>query len=210
MSEQLEYLSSGYQRFRKKYFDKDDEIFKSLKSGQNPKTLIIACSDSRVDPAILMDCEPGDLFVVRNVANLVPPYEAGDEGYHGTSAALEFGVCGLNVENIVVLGHSMCGGITSLYEKEEKLANREFVNKWMDIVGDISLDKSIDQSQDKSIKANQCSKLAILKSLANLTTFPWIKEKIKNKELMLHGWYFDIKTGKIEVSDKVSQEFKEL
>jgi len=206
----LDILKSGYQRFRQKYFEGSDETFKHLKTGQNPKTLIIACSDSRVDPAIIMDCEPGDLFVVRNVANLVPPFENAKDSYHGTSAALEFGVCGLNVENIVVLGHSMCGGITSLFQRDQNLENRDFVNKWMEIASNIHEDKSIDQDEEIEVKADKCSKLGIAKSLENLLTFSWIKERVEKNQLLIHGWYFDIRTGKIEAFDKESNSFKEL
>ncbi len=209
MDNKLEYLQSGYHRFRQKYFQKDNPTFKKLKTGQKPKTLVIACSDSRVDPTIIMDCAPGDLFVVRNVANLVPPYKDNDH-YHGTSAALEFGVCGLNVQNIIVLGHSLCGGITSLFEKDKQIENRNFVNKWMNIAGDIHNHNSINQDTPLEIKADQCSKLAITKSLDNLMTFPWIKERANNKKLLIHGWYFDIRTGKIEFFDKNSDQFKEL
>ena len=99
-----------FRQFHKDYFLGDQALFTSLSQGQKPSTLVIACSDSRVDPAIVMNAKPGDLFVVRNVANLVPPYEKGG-GYHGVSAALEFAVCGLNVENIIVMGHRQCGGI---------------------------------------------------------------------------------------------------
>lgn len=207
----IDYLESGYKRFRTKYFeDENNQAFKHLKTGQSPKTLVIACSDSRVDPALLMDCAPGDLFVVRNVANLVPPFEDAKESYHGTSAALEFGTCGLQVENILILGHSMCGGITSLFQKDQNIENRDFVNKWMEITGNITNHKSIDPNEELGIKADKCSRLGIKKSLDNLLTFPFINERVQSNKLQLHGWYFDIRTGKIEAFDKESDSFKEL
>lgn len=210
-NQKLEYLKAGYSRFRQKYFIEDNHTFDDLKSGQNPATLVIACSDSRVDPAIIMDCAPGDLFVIRNVANLVPPCESNSTGYHGTSAALEFGVTGLKVKNIIVLGHSMCGGITSLFHKKNsKSGNKSFVDKWMEIAANVHEDHSIDINQDISHKADQCSQLAIVQSLKNLMTFPWIKEAVEAEELMIHGWYFDIETGKINSFDKKSNQFTEL
>ena len=103
-------LIAGFRHFQGNYFHGDNELFSQLKNGQQPKTLVISCSDSRVDPSLLTGAEPGDLFVIRNVANLVPPYEP-DARYHGVSAALEYAVCQLQVEHIIVLGHSQCGGI---------------------------------------------------------------------------------------------------
>lgn len=111
MPKEIDRLVRGYQAFRSHYFNRDNPIFEKLVyHGQHPKALMIACSDSRVDPAIIMNAQPGDLFIIRNVANLVPPYED-DDTYHGTSAALEFGVCILNIRHIVIFGHTQCGGI---------------------------------------------------------------------------------------------------
>ncbi len=209
--EELKYLKSGYQRFREKYFKNENTIFQNLAISQNPKALIIGCSDSRVDPAIIMDCKPGDLFLVRNVANLVPPYEAPDNGYHGTSAALEFGVCHLEVEQIIIIGHSSCGGIASLFENN-KQNNQDltFINKWMDLVANLCHHDSIDEIHDQKNKINQCSKLAIINSLANLKSFPWIKSRINDGKLNIHGWYFNIKTGTIEQYDSKLDKFQEL
>ncbi len=210
-NKKLEHLKAGYHRFRSKYFTtSDNKTFENLRTGQSPNTLVIACSDSRVDPAIIMDCVPGDLFVVRNVANLVPPCESSSIGYHGTSAALEFGVTGLKVKNILVLGHSMCGGISSLFNKNNKEQNKSFVDKWMEIASGTCNDQSIHQIEDLSQKIDHCSKLAIIKSLKNLMSFPWIKEGVEKKELIIHGWYFDIKTGQIHCFDEKLNQFIEL
>src|SRR5690606_17630145 len=129
----MEKLVEGYQRFHDHYFAAEGrQIFAELTLGQNPGTLVIACSDSRVDPAIVMDCKPGDLFVVRNVANLVPPYEKGG-GYHGVSAALEFAVCTLRVENIIVQGHRQCGGIKALFDGIPEGQGGEFIKPWVNM-----------------------------------------------------------------------------
>ncbi len=122
----------GFRRFQENYFGENRELYEELRRGQWPSVLVIACCDARVDPAILMDCRPGDLFVVRNVANLVPPYELGG-GRHGVSAALEFSVCVLGVEHIVVLGHSHCGGVKALLEGGSGCQGGEFISGWMSI-----------------------------------------------------------------------------
>ena len=114
MKKALQKILRGYSQFRKKYATGDQSIMQYLAThGQKPETMVIACCDSRVDPSLILQCDPGDLFVVRNVANIVPPYEC-DEKHHGTSAALEFGVCYLQVKHIIILGHSQCGGIDAL------------------------------------------------------------------------------------------------
>ena len=165
-----ENLLAGFKGFQKEYFEGDNRLYASMKNGQPAKTLMIACCDSRVDPAILTGCNPGDLFIVRNVANLIPP--CGDDGhYHGTSAALEFAVNSLNVENIIIMGHANCGGINALWE------------------GDGGL------SPEKQLIA--CEQEAILVSLENLLSFSFIKERVELGVLSIHGWYFDIKGGDI-------------
>jgi len=127
-------LIDGFVRFRERHFARDDGLFRQLVAqGQTPKTLVVACCDSRVDPALVLDCAPGDLFVIRNVANLVPPSE-GRVGHHGTSAALEFGVRNLGVEHIIVLGHAHCGGIQALVETGGINNPDSFIEDWMHLV----------------------------------------------------------------------------
>lgn len=130
MSEEIKYIIDGYKKFRQKYFDGNNSIFEDLKNGQNPKILVIACSDSRVDPTIILNCKPGDLFVVRNVANLVPPYE-NDDGHHGTSAALEFAVCGLNVNTSLYLVTAVVVELTPLLATQLKCKKKtSSANGW--------------------------------------------------------------------------------
>ncbi|MES2677374.1 MAG: carbonic anhydrase [Pseudomonadota bacterium] len=210
MSENLEYVIAGYKKFRQKYFQSDNQLYEDLKNGQSPKILVIACSDSRVDPAIILNCKPGDLFVVRNVANLVPPYE-NDSGHHGTSAALEFAVLSLGIKHIIILGHSSCGGIQALVQDPSKMQEENFISRWMEIAQP-ALQKTLENYPHQSIEkqVGNCAKFALINSLNNLFTFPWIKEKVASKELFLHSWYFNIDSGIIEEFDSKTENFTEL
>jgi len=187
MKGSLQKLLGGYREFRDKYAHDDQSIMRSLSdNGQQPEVMIIACCDSRVDPALILQCDPGDLFVVRNVANIVPPYEK-DEMHHGTSAALEFGICYLNVKHLILLGHSQCGGIQALLYGSTATQN-DFISNW------VSLAKTADNAEQDP---NEYSKLALNQSYRHCLTFPWIKEKVDSQELHIHRWYFDIKHGQI-------------
>jgi carbonic anhydrase len=204
-------LIKGYQKFRKQYFSGNNSVFEELvRFGQSPKALIIACSDSRVDPALVMNCEPGDLFVVRNVANLVPPYQD-DNTYHGTSAALEFAVKGLAIHHIIVFGHSQCGGISALMEQETITHSQGFVAKWMDLASS-AYEKTCQDHPEATLeeKAEYCGHYAIINSLNNLMTFPWIQKGVEQKTLFIHGWFFNLSTGMINAYDFQSGQFEEL
>ena len=190
----------GFKQFQKNYFCGSDTLFSSLAQGQSPSTMVIACSDSRVDPAILTGCAPGELFIVRNVANLVPPYQP-DPGHHGVSAALEFAVKHLKVENIIVLGHGSCGGITSLLEHggvppEEIDQPSEFISQWVQI-GEPARQRVREElaGQPAGVVQQACEQAAIQVSLENLLTFPWVKQRADAGNLQLYGWYFDLETG---------------
>jgi carbonic anhydrase len=201
---------SGFKRFQQNYFGRDQELFGELKQGQNPSAMVIACSDSRVDPAILTDCQPGDIFVVRNVANLVPPYEKG-AGLHGVSTALEFGVTALGVEHIIVLGHRKCGGIQALMKDVDISKKGEFIGNWMNIAQrakDRVLADLPQASAEEQLCA--CEEAAILVSLENLLTFPWIRERVQNGSLVLHGWCFDIDHGNMIAYNPYNGRFEPL
>jgi carbonic anhydrase len=210
MSGEIKYIIDGYKKFRQKYFDGDHSVFEDLKNGQHPKVLVIACSDSRVDPAIILNCKPGDLFVIRNVANLVPPCE-NDDSHHGTSAALEFAVCGLEVKHIIIFGHSSCGGVTSLFTNSDHLQKKNFISRWMKIAQP-AYQKTIQNYPNASIdeKVSNCAHFALINSLKNLHSFPWIKSKVEASELSLHSWYFNIETGIIEEFRPESDSFEDL
>lgn len=203
-------LIEGFSRFRKRHFAQNDALFRDLVAqGQTPKTLVVACCDSRVDPALVLDCAPGDLFVIRNVANLVPPAE--NQGhYHGTSAALEFGVRKLNVGHIIVLGHAHCGGIHALMESD--LQNEDaFISEWMGIA-DAARERVSREFAGAGNAARQraCEQQAILVSLENLMTFPWIRERVEQGTLALHGWYFDIEHGELLGYNATAGRFETL
>jgi carbonic anhydrase len=187
---------SGFRQFQRTYFCAGNDFFESLKNNQRPKSLVIACSDSRVDPAILTGCEPGDMFVVRNVANLVPPYEI-DAGHHGVSAALEYGVKVLQVEHVIVLGHSCCGGIQALMAPDRE-ALGEFIAPWVSIA-DTALHEVVRDLRGKPepVRQRACEQASILVSLENLLTFPWLRDRVAAGGLYLHGWYFDLDKGEL-------------
>ena len=196
---------TGFKQFQRSYFGENQELFDKLKQSQQPRAMIVSCCDSRVDPAILTSSEPGDLFVVRNVANLIPPCED-DVGHHGISAALEFGVCSLGVEHIIVLGHSQCGGIRALMEDSYGSEEGGFIAEWMSIA-EPAREKVRRELPHKPIdlQAQACEQAAILLSLENLLSFPWIAQRVNNRTLSLHGWYFDMSQGELLGFDAVSQ-----
>jgi carbonic anhydrase len=201
---------TGFKRFQKNYFGANNTLFDQLKQGQRPGTMVISCSDSRVDPAILTDCQPGEMFVVRNVANLVPPYEKG-AGLHGVSTALEFGVRSLEVEHIIILGHRQCGGIRALMQDGTPESKGEFIGNWVNIASRAKervLAEMPTASQDERLCA--CEQASILVSLENLLTFPWLKERVEQGKLMLHGWLFDIGEGEILAYDAENGKFEPL
>ena len=187
----LERLLDGYRRFRADVWPGERARYETLAlKGQRPQTLVISCSDSRVDPQTVFGAGPGELFVVRNVAGLVPPYRP-DPGYHGTSAALEFGVRVLKVARIVVLGHAQCGGVRAMVEGAP--GARDFVEPWMAIAESALRNIPKDMAQDDIL--DHCETAVVRLSLANLATFPWIAEAMAAGRLELHGFRFDIHTG---------------
>jgi carbonic anhydrase len=194
----IDRLLAGFRGFRSHYYERRPQLFESLQQGQNPEVMVIACSDSRVDPAILTQSEPGELFVVRNVANIVPPFKP-DGLHHGTSAALEFAVRDLGVSHIIILGHSQCGGIQGLVQGlGGQGSKRDFIGPWMSIVGGacahhVATGKDSDDQQD----LREVEQASIRVSMANLATYPWIREKVERKELGLYGWWFEMGAGKL-------------
>jgi carbonic anhydrase len=205
-------LIEGFQRFRAHHYERDGTPFRELVSqGQAPKIMVIACCDSRVDPAIILDCDPGDLFVVRNVANLVPPCEQGG-GYHGTSAALEFAVRCLNVEHVVVMGHEHCGGIRALLGNIRFEDNAgQFITPWMSIAEEARREVAASHAADDAdARAAACEQSAVRISLRNLMTFPFVREAVTAGRLQLHGWYFDLDQGQLRGYDSATGRFELL
>ena len=203
-------LIHGFRSFRDTYFSGDAELFEQLKHGQNPRILVIACSDSRVDPALLTRSAPGDLFVIRNVANLVPPYEP-DTRHHGVSAALEYAVNALEVEHIIVLGHSDCGGIHALLKRTPEKPAGEFLEQWLDLAEPARravLERLPDA--DGATRHRACEEASLVLALENLLTFPWVRQRVEAGTLSLHAWYFVIATGHLFGYDRESCEFRTL
>ena len=207
----IEDLLTGFDRFRRRYFEDDRSLYERLtRRGQAPKIMVIACCDSRVDPAIVMDCDPGDLFVVRNVANLVPPCETSG-GYHGTSAALEFAVRCLNVQHVIVMGHAHCGGIRALLgDVQFDDGASQFVQPWMLIAEQARRVALAGEHADSDMRDVACEQEAIRISLGNLTSFPFVRDAITAGRLQCHGWYFDIDHGCLHGVDPTTGDFTPL
>ncbi len=186
-------LIEGYRRFRAETWPTERARYEKLAlAGQRPGTLVVACSDSRVDPATVFGAGPGELFAVRNVAGLVPPWTP-DAGYHGTSAALEFGVRVLKVSRIVVLGHARCGGVQAMVEGAP-LGAQDFVEPWMQIAAPVLAHKP-DAGADADARLTHYETEVVRLSLENLLTFPWIAGPVSAGTLQIEGFRFDIHTG---------------
>src|SRR5882757_2075445 len=191
-------LLDGYRTFTTQRLPTEQSRYRELSErGQSPETMLIGCSDSRVSPEVIFDAGPGELFVVRNVANLVPVYQP-DTGTHGVSAALEYAVNVLKVKHIVVLGHAQCGGI------------RAFIDKWMQMF--IKPGEVVEQRQHESMQdfVVRIEKAAVFRSLENLMTFPFVRDRVERGEMQLHGAFFGVAEGSLFVLDQVAKEFRSV
>ena len=205
----LKKLIDGYRRFRDTDWPQERERWSELAEGQSPKVMVIACSDSRVDPAQIFNTSPGEIFVVRNVANLAPPYETSG-GLHGVSAALEFAVTQLEVEEILVLGHGSCGGcaaaLTGQFDDAEP-GEGHFIADW---VRQLHGARDVVRARHPDLTADAIREMeweAVKLSLANLRTFPWIAAREKNGRLKLHGAHFSIAEGRLYLLDEAEETF---
>ncbi|THF50288.1 carbonic anhydrase [Allorhizobium terrae] len=204
-------LLTGYRNFMSgRYVDERGRYRALAEQGQSPQTMIVACCDSRSAPETIFDCGPGELFVVRNVANMVPPYEP-DGQYHSTSAALEFAVQSLKVKNIIVMGHGRCGGIrAALDPNAEPLSPGDFIGKWMNLVK-----PAAEQLQNASVmtdaeRQTAMERISIRNSIENLRTFPYVRALEEAGEIAIHGAWFDISNGELWVMDSETRDFKRL
>ena len=194
----VEELVNGFKNFRKSYFDKRSKVLQQLaEKGQSPQTMVICCSDSRVEPSILFGTGPGDLFVVRNVANLVPPFTSKDNVSIGS--ALEYAVKILRVKDIIVLGHAHCGGVAALCksinnEKEGEITDNptDFIKSWVDIAKP-ALSKTYLDHKDENIEVNS-ERAVVLYSYNNLLTYPWLNDAVNKNSLEIHAWWLDFKS----------------
>jgi len=201
-------LADGYWRFRRDRHGPDKGRYRQLADlGQSPTAMVIACCDARVDVSAIFDAEPGALFIVRNVANLVPPYEP--EGkYHGTSAAVEYAALVLQVPNIIVLGHSHCGGVAAYRERLKGIADdTSFIGRWLTLLDGLKVQDADAGAYDRETAFELAG---IRQSLANLRTFPALKEREAEGLLTLHGLHFDIGSGAVIELDEIADSFAAL
>jgi carbonic anhydrase len=203
-------LIEGYRRFRETGWAHERERWSRLAEGQSPKVMVIACSDSRVDPGQILDANPGEIFVVRNVANLAPPFER-TPGHHGVSAALEFAVTQLEVEELLVMGHGSCGGcaaaLTGQFDDADHGAGH-FIAAWVDLLRG-ARDKVRGSHAELDGEAFLAMEFEAVKvSLANLRTFPWVTERERDGRLTLHGAHFSIAEGRLYVLDEAEDVFR--
>ena len=190
----MQTLLEGYRRFRANGWPDQRRLYETLADkGQSPKALVVACIDSRVDPGRIFDAGPGEILTLRNVANLIPPYEP-DPARHGTSSALEFGVRVLKIPHVVVLGHGLCGGVRALLE-EPPDPSYEFITPWMSVAEPARL-RALEVASPVE-RQKRCEYEVVKVSLANLMTFPWIAERVASGSLMLHGAWFDVRYGEL-------------
>ena len=205
-------LIKGNKKFREASFPKyEDDLKQLVETGQKPEVLFIGCSDSRVTPDLMLDTKPGDMFILRNVGNFVPPYHA-DNDYHGSSAAIEYAVSVLEVKHIIVCGHSHCGACKSLYQDLNDTPNLVHVKKWLEL-GKRAKEYTLLAIQDKTDKEKlyrATERISIVHQMENLLTFPEVERKVKAKELQIHGWYYRIEDGTIEYYDGEECSFKPL
>jgi len=207
----LRRLTEGFLAFRSASFVPNRAMFAQLAQKQQPRVMMIACSDSRVDPAILTNAGPGELFMVRNVANLVPPYTM-DRGQHGVSAALEYGVSALGVEHVIVFGHVDCGGIHALLTQDPAVDRQHtFIHPWLQIADEARRRTlTIARNEPLETQLRILEQEAIRTSLANLLTFPWIEQRVADRRLRLHGWSFDMKAGEVHAYVPEKDAFEPL
>jgi carbonic anhydrase len=204
-----DHLLTGYQNFMSGRYLAESGRYRSLaREGQSPETMIIACCDSRSAPEAIFDAGPGELFVLRNVANLVPPY-APDDQFHSTSAALEFAVQSLKVKNIVVMGHGRCGGIrAALDPNSAPLSPGDFIGKWMSLIAPAAETVSSSTFMTATERQTALERISIRYSIANLRTFPCVSILEGKGRLSLHGAWFDISTGELWVMNKDTGDFE--
>ena len=201
-------LLDGYGNFRSGRYALETERYKQLGQGlQKPSVMIIACCDSRAAPETIFDAGPGEIFVMRNVANLVPPY-APDGKHHATSAAIEFAVLSLGVRNVVVMGHGRCGGIRAVVDGSDPLSSGDFIGKWMSDVKDVAETVRHDHEDDHVHDLQTAVEHASVEhSLANLRTFPWLRMRENKRDVGIHGAWFDIALGELHVYDETERKW---
>lgn len=196
----------GYSKFLKKYFERNKALFETLSTTQKPDTMIITCSDSRINPALILDAQPGDIFISRNIGNVVPPYQP---SLGSTQAAIEYAVNVLNVKKIVVLGHSNCGACAHMYhEPQEDESLLEHVDDWLQNINTAKSAAMLEVHADESKNLFELTeKHNIVSSLRRLMEYPYVQERLIRKEIDLIGWWYDIGSGTVELYDFNTRHF---
>lgn len=208
----MEYLFEGLKAFKKKEYEEHKELFQQLKKSQNPHTLFITCSDSRVVPTMLTNSLPGDLFILRNVANIVPPCDETNEcGYATIGSAVEYAVSVLKVKNIIVCGHSHCGGCKAAYAPEEDFAEAPHTRNWIKQLDSVKEEVATHAPEaDEATRRWLTETVNVVQQLDNLRTYPPVKSREDAGKLTLHGWYYIIDTGEVFAFDEKDRKFHEI
>jgi carbonic anhydrase len=203
-----EQLLKGYANFMSGRYSREEQRYRELaREGQSPTALVIACSDSRSAPETIFDVGPGELFVIRNIANLVPPYQP-DANLHGTSSALEFAIRQLEVPHVIIMGHGRCGGIhAALNPKSAAVAQWDFLGNWLQLLAPVAAEVGGYATMTEGEKRTALERISIRHSIANLRTFPFVKAAEDAGRLALHGAWFDISSGELWVMDVDSGDF---
>lgn len=193
----MEKLLEGIIKFRNEDFEEHKELFKDLRKGQNPHTLFIGCSDSRLVPNLITKALPGELFVVRNIANIVPPYRKSQE-HLATTSAIEYAINILDVKNIVVCGHSNCGGCRAIYSSEDSLNKIPYTKRWLELAAKVK-NKVLNElrPKDEGTREWMTEQVNIVEQIKHLLTYPFIRDKYQRRELEIYGWYYIIETGEV-------------
>ena len=205
-----ERLLQGHRAFLSGRFASEHTRYETLaQTGQRPETMIVGCVDSRVSPEVIFDAAPGEMLVVRNVANLVPPFEQHRETQHGTSAAIEFGVQALQVKHIVVLGHALCGGIRAFADEQQPLSAGDFIGRWMAQIAPAA-ETLGPRGPDRDDYLRRLERASVELSLTNLMTFPFVRRRVEAGALALHGAYFGVATGRLLLRNPANGTFEPM
>lgn len=190
-------LYKGIHKFQEAYFKKEEDFFKRISKGQTPDVLFITCSDSRVDPNLITQSKPGELFIVRNVGNIIPPYDA-IKDKNSVAAAIELAVLDLRVKDIIVCGHSNCGGMQAIYKSDDDLSSMPHLRDWLKLAEGVRemVFKYYTDEQGNS-RLRRTEEENVLMQLHNIQTYPFVRDALRNGTLYLHGWYYDIETGRV-------------
>ncbi len=199
-------IFNGVLKFKDEEFESHKKLFENLKEGQNPHTFYIGCSDSRIIPNLITKTLPGEIFVLRNIANIIPPASINDGRYKCSASILEYAVKVLKVENIVICGHSNCGGLKALYYPQDKMKKMPFISKWLDLI--VDLKDELSSIKDEKLRAWKLEQLNIIRQIQNLLSYSFVREKYEKEEINIYGWYYIIQTGEVYNYDFDEKEFK--